>query len=179
MPGDERNDWVCTYTGRHVYPLAMQAEDIDICDIAHALAMKCRYTGHCRYFMSVAQHSVLMAQFDLPGTKTWRLLHDAAEAYLPDIASPIKHEFPLIVEAEKRILLAVQERFGLPDYDYVAVHKADIAMCIWEGRRLFEYDPAPLWWRKPDPMPTKTWRSWDPEEAEERFLNDAWGLGLA
>lgn len=178
MPGDERNNWISTYTGRHVYPLAMRADDIDIRDIAHALALKCRYTGHCREFYSVAQHSVLVVRYDLPGTASWRLMHDAAEAYLPDIASPIKHHFPVLIDAEANILRAVQERFGLPDYDYADVRQADLAMCIWEGRRLFEYDPDPLWWREPDSMPHTELCPWGPEMAEALFLNEARMLGV-
>ena len=76
-------------------PLGAQVETICIDDIAHALALKCRWTGHCRTFYSVADHSlrvarVLKDQGASPLTQIEGLLHDCGEAYLPDVAAPIK-----------------------------------------------------------------------------------------
>lgn len=94
----KQTDWIQTYTGRKFYPLEPDAADVNIEDIAHALAMKCRFNGHVKQFYSVAQHSVLMARHIKP-TKTkvstfylkmWALLHDAGEAYLADIPRPVK-----------------------------------------------------------------------------------------
>ncbi|MHA4915469.1 hypothetical protein, partial [Enterococcus faecium] len=42
--------WMQTHTGRRVYPAAMTAADVDIADIAHSLAMQCRYNGHIDRF---------------------------------------------------------------------------------------------------------------------------------
>src|SRR6266496_3875421 len=81
-------------------------EDVDIRDIAHALSNQCRFTGHTKEFYSVAQHSVLVSTFCAPEDAAWGLLHDASEAYLSDIASPVKKhpDFgPFYLEAEKRI----------------------------------------------------------------------------
>lgn len=105
-----------TFTGIVFDPLNPEAADVDLVDIAHALSMKCRYTGHCREFYSVAQHSVLMARNSSYGLAApWALFHDASEAYLPDIARPIKDEaFPNFREIEARVLEAVAEALGLP-----------------------------------------------------------------
>lgn len=87
--------WIQTATGLRVNPLSMKPEDVDIADIAHALANLCRFTGHTREFYSVAQHSVLVSRLlerwgcD-PWVQLWGLMHDAAEAYLGDVASPMK-----------------------------------------------------------------------------------------
>jgi hypothetical protein len=77
--------WIQTVSGRQFWPLAPKAEDVDIGDIAHALAMKCRYSGHTQKFYSVAEHSVHISLALLrdgwnPTTALWGLLHDAAEA---------------------------------------------------------------------------------------------------
>lgn len=85
-----------TFTGRMVDPFDISLDDICIEDIAHALAFKCRFTGHSRQFVSIAEHSVNVSrlceemnygQFSKAG-----LLHDASEAYLPDVASPLKQD---------------------------------------------------------------------------------------
>ena len=86
---------ILTRSGRIFYPLDPRPQDVDLGDIAHALANKCRFTGHTEPFYSVAQHSLLVCHIlgalrADPLTRLWGLLHDAAEAYLPDVAAPIK-----------------------------------------------------------------------------------------
>ena len=106
-------------SGRYVSPLDMRPEDLDIRDIAHHLSQVCRYTGGTPFHYSVAQHSVLVSQYftDRDG-KLAGLLHDAAEAYLNDLASPVKHDprLAFFVEADQRLSSMIFERFGLdPD----------------------------------------------------------------
>ena len=84
--------FIITYTGK-VFPFDCITPDcIDIHDIAHALSHLCRFTGHTKSFYSVAQHSLLVSE-KMPGRpaeKLAGLLHDAAEAYTNDLASPLK-----------------------------------------------------------------------------------------
>lgn len=82
--------WIQTFTGKQFWPLTPKAEDVCIEDIAHALAFKCRFGGHCKTFYSVAEHSCRVAEILRPEHQLIGLLHDAAEAYLPDVAAPIK-----------------------------------------------------------------------------------------
>jgi hypothetical protein len=170
---------IVTYTGRIVQPLDITADDIDILDIAHALAMKCRYTGHCQRFYSVAQHSTLMSQWkDMPGPAAWRLMHDAGEGYLPDIASPIKGKFPQMKEAEAKVMRAVAERFGLPPFDsvYADVHTADVWMMVWEGRNnMNEENHNAVWWMldAPEHVLDHKFVAWSPATAEACFLMEA------
>src|SRR6266516_3714044 len=91
-------------------------EDIDLKDIAHALANQCRFTGHVREFYSVAQHSVLVSQFCDASDAQWGLLHDASEAYLSDIARPIKKhpDFgPFYLKVEDGLTAAIMKAFDL------------------------------------------------------------------
>ena len=82
---------IITYTGKKFDLLNPKPEMVCIEDIAHSLAYQCRYTGHTRKFYSVAQHCVLMATNpDLPGDPMAKLLHDADETYIGDIARPWK-----------------------------------------------------------------------------------------
>lgn len=118
-----RRNWITpsieTFTGREFFPLNPRADNVDPIDIAHALSLKCRYTGHCEFFFSVAQHSVLLSDYmlhqDAPIVDIrWALMHDASEAYLPDVAGPIKRHISGFCEIEDRLLEVIAERFGLP-----------------------------------------------------------------
>src|ERR1700677_3623058 len=53
-----RGPWIQTCTGRAFYPSDPRPEYIDINDVAHALSMQCRFTGHVKKFYSVAEHSL-------------------------------------------------------------------------------------------------------------------------
>src|ERR1035437_8999101 len=55
---DEDQAWIQTYSGRRFCPLSPNPDAIVLQDIAHSLAMQCRFNGHCKKFYSVAQHSV-------------------------------------------------------------------------------------------------------------------------
>jgi len=81
-------DWIQTYTGKRFWPLDPRPEDVDILDIAHSLSLLCRFTGHTSSFYSVSQHSILVAQEVPKRLRLWALFHDAAEAYIGDIARP-------------------------------------------------------------------------------------------
>ena len=101
--------WCQTFTGRKVDIFHPSPEMVDIEDIAHALSMTCRFGGHCRDFYSVAEHSVLVEQIGrhalhctFSRISMLLLLHDAAEAYIGDIITPIKRGFEEILINETR-----------------------------------------------------------------------------
>ena len=125
----ERRGRIRTFTGRYVNPLQLHAGDICIEDIGHHLSNICRYTGACPEFYSVAQHSVYVSthmwtRYDSAEAGLAGLLHDAAEAYLNDIASPVKHspQMEWYRECEKEAERLVFEVFGL-DIDWMAKTK--------------------------------------------------------
>lgn len=104
--------WIETYTGKKFYFLKPNPDDIDIIDIAHSLSMQCRFTGHVEAYMSVAEHSVAVSTIVNKENQLAGLLHDASEAYLSDIASPIKQFFSQYYEMEDRIMKVIAEKFG-------------------------------------------------------------------
>ena len=110
---------ITTFSGRVMNPLDPSPEDFCLVDIAHALSMKCRYGGHCRFFYSVAQHSVLCAEVARRAgcDPRWALMHDAAESYLADIPRPVKVQLPGFEAIELRLLQSIAEWLGLPDPD--------------------------------------------------------------
>lgn len=137
-----------TRTGKRFEPLAPAAEDIRIEDIAHALANQCRFSGHTKVHYSVAEHSVRVSELLEAcgygnGVQLWALLHDASEAYLVDIPSPLKAlpEFAPYRAAEARLMAAICDRFGLPREEPAAVRVADETLLATEARDLMAYRP--------------------------------------
>jgi len=65
-------------------------DDVVWADIAHALAGTMRFRGGLgtRCWLSVAEHSVHVAEKCSPEHALYGLLHDAAEAYLTDVPRP-------------------------------------------------------------------------------------------
>ena len=134
--------WLQTFTGKRIDLFAPKAEQIEIEDIAHALAHECRYAGHVKEFYSVAQHSVIVSRLCEPQDALWGLLHDGAEAYLGDVVKPLKvtGAFAAFREMELRMQLAICSRFGLPPEEPASVKRIDKAMVAIEARDLL----APL-----------------------------------
>lgn len=159
--------WIQTYQGGCFEPFNPQASQIKIRDIAHALALTCRFTGHCTEFYSVAQHSVMVSQIVSRKHALAGLLHDASEAYLTDVASPIKRELPDYRELENTLMLAISNRYHL-DYDYRDVKHADLIMLATERRDLM--NPCPVdWFPLPPPLEEKL-IPWPWDVAEFYFL---------
>lgn len=135
---------ILTYSGKYVTPLDLQPWQVDITDIAHALSMQCRFSGHVSEFYSVAQHSVLVAQYLANRGASYDvmrlgLLHDAAEAYLQDMARPLKENSELgeaYRQAEQQAFNAIAAAFDLYYLDHPDVKEADLALLALERANL-------------------------------------------
>lgn len=175
--GPADTPWVQTYTGVRWDILHPRADDVRCEDIGHALAHLCRFAGHTREHYSVAQHAVLVSEFlerayvplqeQLAG-----LLHDAAEAYLGDLPTPVKRLFPAYADLEAVTLEVIFKRFGLPPRLSPAVRYADEMVLAAEARALLA--DVSGWALPPEP---KTLASrvpvtpWPIERARRRFLD--------
>jgi hypothetical protein len=157
---DRLGDWIQTFSGVQMHPLDPRPEDVRIDDIAHALSNLCRFTGHTRTFYSVAQHSVLVSRNVPPPAALLGLLHDAAEAYLSDIARPWKRYlwvglkpgsdqpwpagFERLKEREESLLRVILTALGVYHEPATAlwpeVERADVLLLATEARDLM----APL-----------------------------------
>ncbi len=163
--------WIQTFTGRKVFPLDLKPGDIDVRDIAHALACQARFSGHTTAPSSVAGHSVLVSWHCDPADALWGLLHDASEAYLIDLPRPLKALEGLgtiYLEAEARAMAVICDRFGLPHQMPPSVRLADDRALATEKRDLMDIEPDD-WAYLPDPLPEMMvplgWR-----EAKQKFL---------
>lgn len=170
-------DWMQTYTGRQFWPIDPRAEEIFIEDIAHALAMQCRYAGHSLRFYSVAEHCVLLSRAVQPRHALWALLHDASEAYLTDVIRPLKPYLQGYKFREKKVMEAVAKRFDLQGEMPAEVEQADIRICLDERAQ----NMAPTghdWQIKGGPLGIEL-QFWSPEVAERMFLDAYYAINWA
>lgn len=115
---------------------------LGIVDVAHSLAHICRFNGHTREFYSVAQHSVLVSRLCPARYAMEGLLHDATEALLGDVASPLKAMLPDYKALEARVERAVLTRFGLVHIPE-DVKTADRLALVREQASLMNGHPQP------------------------------------
>ena len=123
-------------SGNYFDFLAPEQSTFTINDIAHGLAHICRFGGQCSRFYSVAQHSVIASK-EVPGPDAYAaLMHDAAEAFVGDMAKPLKDLCPEYREVEKRVEAAVFHRFHVQMPLPPSVKEIDTVMLATEQREL-------------------------------------------
>lgn len=92
-------------------------------NIAHHLGMICRYGGATDFFYSVAEHSVILADYAMRTYKSPLialdcLVHDSSEAKIWDVKRPQKPFFPDAVKHEKDVDLSIRQQwnpiYGVP-----------------------------------------------------------------
>lgn len=80
---------ISTISRRTIRPTQPDQATIDPADIAAGLSRRYRFNGQADRPLTVAQHSLAVADRLPPKLQLWGLLHDATEAYLPDLARPL------------------------------------------------------------------------------------------
>lgn len=159
--GDDHS-WIITFSGKQFWPLDPHIDDINIIDIAHALSLLCRYAGHCKSFYSVADHSIRCAYIgiDKYPKKLSRtiLLHDAAEAYINDIARPIKPYLTNYKKIEDKLEKVIAEKFDLIYPFPPEIKIVDNILLATERRDLMST------------LSNKVWNTYGQEPLEERII---------
>lgn len=140
--------WMQTFTGLRFDVFAPVPNMVDVRDIAHALSLKCRYNGHTSRLYSVAEHSVRLCDYmrrdHTRQTALAALMHDCAEAYLPDIVRPIKGELPGWQYVEDNVEACIVRALNLPYPWPQSVKEADTRIIQDERRALL----LPIQWGK-------------------------------
>lgn len=170
MTAERHGDWIQTFTGKAFWPLDPRPDEVEISDIAHALAHQCRYAGHVRKFYSVAEHCVLLARTVSPKNRLWALLHDASEAYLVDLPRPVKRAINGYREHEAQVMTAICVRFGLDPEMPREVHLADGRILTDERQQAMATPPMP--WKaeeQVEPLGVRL-EFWTPVYAEIQFM---------
>lgn len=133
-----------TFTGKKI-PVTtkpLKRTFIDIYDISHGLSQLCRFSGQIKAFYSVAAHSLLVSEWvefngGTPKEALAALLHDASEAYLQDVPTPIKRLLPAYYRIEAHFMRAIYRKCGLKPLIPSIVWDADKAVFEQERKVLF------------------------------------------
>lgn len=182
---NRRGDFIETFTGIQFWPLDPRPEDIEIQDIAAGLSKICRFNGQCRQFYSVAQHSVNSVLYAARLKLSARMLllvmlHDAAEAYVSDVAAPIKPLLPEFAAIEDGIMDAVYKHFEIEpptDEETRTIKHIDKVMLMAEARRLMPMKCWGDWVEATEPFESACFEAFLPADVAECFI-EALGLLL-
>ncbi len=149
---------------------------ISVVDVAHSLARVCRWNGHTRDHVSVAQHVAEAAALverwtdgDRPDIAYAALHHDDDEYLLPDVNGQLKPFLPELLELSAIHQRACQIAFGIPIglHEHPMIHDADRFCLAIEARD----EMGDLW--RPSGVHTlgaERYRPWPFELARDRFL---------
>ena len=171
-----QGDWMQTVSGQKFWPIDPKPEEIHLEDIAHALSMMCRFNGHCKWFYSIAEHSVYVCDLLKPKHKKWGLLHDAPEAFISDIVKPAKPYIKGYKPVEDRLMAATCDRFGLIHKEPKEVKRADMAILADEAEQVMGKRPDD--WNLPCPPSGTVIMGLTPSKAKQLFLDRAAEIGL-
>lgn len=131
--------WMQTYLGGKFTFDAPRVQDIDIEDIAHSLALQCRFNGHVNTFYSVGDHCLHVTSKISPENRFWGLMHEAAETYMSDIITPFKYHWRwryFLKKMENKILKVVAKTYSLPWPIPEEIKEVDQRMWATEQRDL-------------------------------------------
>lgn len=145
-----------------------ESHDYQVVDIAHGLSHLCRFNGQVRNFYSVAQHSVLVAEQLPKEMRLAGLMHDASEAYLGDVTTPLKLLMPLYQELEERTMKAIFKKFNITYPLPQAVKRADLVLLVTEKRDLVN-DQQPWECEKHAEALTERIKPWTSAESAAAF----------
>lgn len=170
--------WIQTYSGVKFPLFRFTPEHVRISDIAHALSMQCRYNGHIKRFYSVAEHCWLLSHMVPLQYALTALLHDAPEAYIGDMVSPLKREMYDFVRLDNQMMHAIFGIYGADESPeaLATVHAGDGWVAHQEARSLLrnpeivdDWGPPPAF--KPAMYFDFSEAGLSPERAESLFLS--------
>lgn len=194
----KKDFWIQTIGGLAVNFSDPKPEQFSIDDIAYALSGCRRYTGHTLFHYSVAEHSIHVANtvgwFIQHNHKLWTsdpnygksdgaiklvragFAHDWTEAYLTDLAAPVKWYLAAqgsthYEELEDKLNAVIFPKWGLDPAlaKHPLVKLADYTMLHTEKLQML--GPSPQEWvGMPPPLPSPPMLGLNAEAANYHFL---------
>lgn len=151
-------DCIRTVSGQYVNVFNPDPATLNIEDIAHSLSMQVRFGGHLPKPYTVAQHCYMASIIADRENQLTALMHDASEAYLLDIPSPIKKRLTNYKKIENRLMGVLAAKFGF-DYPFCEnIHEVDMSMLDAEWNKIMIRD-------------TDFFEIYTQEKAKAMFLN--------
>lgn len=143
----EADPYILVSSGAKFYFHRPEDFKYDIRQIAKSLSHLCRFTGNTSEFYSVAQHSVFCSTIVDSQFALEALLHDASEAFLSDLSTPLKELLPQYRALETPTQQAINSYFGVHPVGWAAmspaVLRADLMALATEKRDLMPFDDTP------------------------------------
>lgn len=135
----DRDPRIRTGSGRLVDPFNLSVNDIEPLSIMKALCQISRFTGHGKYPYTVGQHTTILTCIVPPHLRRAALVHDWAEAWFNDLASPIKHrpEMKFYRDAEHKAGLFVAECMNVTIGELQELDMYDKRIYVNEREALF------------------------------------------
>jgi hypothetical protein len=170
----ERGPWLASASGKIIDLLNPDPSQFTIEDIATGLSNIARFNGQTNMWYSVAEHSIHVAELLPNGMKILGLLHDASEAYICDVPSPLKWLLgDAYRDVESRLQGAIGEALGLGRalVDLPRVVKQADAVLLYSEKELLQ--PEGIQWPYADPVlryPGLARRYTYPEPARVAFM---------
>jgi len=115
-----------TASGRLIDIMNLKPQDILLGDLAHHLAKVQRFGGAApiNYTYSVGEHSMNLCRYFISlkdeSAARCALLHDASEAYLSDIVSPVKKNLLDYLYLEQDVQNSIYDKYQVKDVSLVA-----------------------------------------------------------
>lgn len=163
-----------------------QQGNFRIDDIATSLANTSRFTGQLVKFYSVAEHCVhclsIAGQLDFTAKERRAvLMHDAAEAYVGDVSSPLKRLLPNYKHVEESIQIAINHQFGITTNRRIHNRVKRVDLLMLKVEKLFFYGSDDLWEHIEDLKDYSSViriRNWTPTVAWRRFIEACEDYGI-
>ncbi len=181
------NNYILTATGNRFYFDNLEDNTVSLKDIAHHLSkiQRCGGAVPIDKYYSVAEHSILVAGEVLKRTGCMEaakaaLLHDATEAYLGDVVSPLKKLLPDYAAIEDQVQELINKKYNLSTKYNKLIKKVDKGI-LWAEMRQLEipnvYDNIEAY--QVDESLDITIDCLTCEEASNQFLRICYLLGIS
>jgi len=142
--------------------------------IATALGNICRFTGHCSKYYSVAEHSVHCARLakGVGRMGLLMLVHDAHEAFVGDVNTPLKMLIPQYIDIERNVQKALFDALEIEwptREEWELIKLADRTMLATEAKWLMPSGGEG--WQLPSPAEVIL-ECWSPKRATREWARE-------